>query len=68
MRNIDKRVLALPFFASQVEHGFNGGCTLGWFGKKCMALALRAWVRRGLRVHTRSCAFAWLPQMAFTAL
>ena len=32
---------------NEVEHGFNPGCTLGWFGPKLTALALRAWVLGG---------------------
>lgn len=32
---------------NEVEHGFNPGCTLGWYGPKLTALALRAWVLGG---------------------
>mmetsp|Transcript_15235 Transcript_15235/g.33112 ORF Transcript_15235/g.33112 Transcript_15235/m.33112 type:complete len:431 (-) Transcript_15235:483-1775(-) len=43
---------------NEVEHGFNGGCTLGWFGQRCMQVALRMWVLGTDEAHraTRMCA------------
>ena len=32
---------------NEVEHGFNPGCCLGWFGPRLTATALRAWTLGG---------------------